>query len=324
MSLKIERGLFKYDFLDYHAVLCIPVDADTKEIRKRYLKIARQLHPDSCVNASEAEKRLANELLSKMVNPAYEKLSVERNRAEYMLILSQIGKRLIQEQASIELTGDLSKQLANAPSVDLLYKNTINKIAETQFNNLQQVPQIIAQISELNLVYLMRGAAQSISKPQPLRPPVNATATPTASDSKSAGVKPVSKPTEPEKEDSVAENYIRRALNLMEKNQFAQAKVELQDALKLEPKNSRCHSLIGKVYLNQNQLKMAKVHFDNALKLDPKDALALEWKPKVDKVIAKQHSTNPAAHTTSASGHGDGESDKSGGLFGGLFGGKKK
>ena len=47
MSLKIDRGLFKYDFIDHHAILCVPVDADVKDIRKRYLQIARRLHPDS-------------------------------------------------------------------------------------------------------------------------------------------------------------------------------------------------------------------------------------------------------------------------------------
>jgi preprotein translocase subunit Sec63 len=47
MSWKIDRGLFKYDFIDYHAILCVSVDADVKDIRKRYLKIARRLHPDS-------------------------------------------------------------------------------------------------------------------------------------------------------------------------------------------------------------------------------------------------------------------------------------
>lgn len=74
---------------------------------------------------------------------------------------------------------------------------------------------------------------------------------------------------------------------MIDKNQFAQAKVELQDALKLEPKNSRCHSLIAMVYLRQNQLKMAKIHFENALKLDPSDEMALQWKPKIDKALAQ-------------------------------------
>lgn len=152
MSFKIDRGLFKYDFIDHHAILCIPIDADVKDIRKRYLKIARRLHPDSSVTASAAEKQLANELLSKLVNPAYEKLSGEAARAEYILILSQMGRRLLQESASVELNTDLAKQLAGAPNIDHFYKSAIAKIAQTQYDSLQQVLQVIAQVSELNLV----------------------------------------------------------------------------------------------------------------------------------------------------------------------------
>jgi curved DNA-binding protein CbpA len=305
MSLKLDRGLFKYDVLDYHAFLCVPISAEIKEIRKRYLKIARRLHPDSCISASDVEKELANQLLSKMVNPAYEKLSAERNRAEYLLILSQIGKRLLPEAASVELYFDLSKQLAKSPGIDLAYLHAIHQLAETQFSDLEKVPQVIAQVSELNLVYLLRVAAQSNNPPTPRPAQIAA--------------KPATTP-EPPKEDSLTENYIRRAQTLMDKNQFAQAKIELQDALKLQPRNSRCHSLMGTVYLKLNQLKMAKVHLDNALKLDPKDALALEWKPKVDKALG----TSGTTQTTSRVNQGNGSSEKSGGLFGGLFGGKKK
>ncbi len=68
-------------------------------------------------------------------------------------------------------------------------------------------------------------------------------------------------------------------------------------------------------YLRQNQLKMAKVHFDNALKLDPNDKLALEWKPKVEKVLGKQSGATQVNSSSENSG---------GGIFGGLFGGKKK
>ncbi len=96
MSLRIDRGLFKYDFIDHHAVLCIPVDADVKDIRKRYLAIARLLHPDTNSAASASEKQLSSEFLSKLVNPAYEKLSAERTRAEYMIVLSQMGSWLTQ------------------------------------------------------------------------------------------------------------------------------------------------------------------------------------------------------------------------------------
>ena len=53
--------------------------------------------------STATEKQLASELLSKLVNPAYEKLSGERDRAEYIIVLSQMGKRLVQESTSVEL-----------------------------------------------------------------------------------------------------------------------------------------------------------------------------------------------------------------------------
>ncbi|QLE58613.1 J domain-containing protein [Nostoc sp. TCL26-01] len=313
MSLRIDRGLFKYDFIDHHAILCVSVDADVKEIRKRYLKIARHLHPDSSAIKTDNEKKLASELLSKLVNPAYETLSGERTRNEYIIVLSQIGKRLVQEAASIELVTDLGKQLASAPNVDLLYKSAIAKIAETQYESLQQSIHVIAQVSELNLVYLMRNAGKAFAT-SAAKPPVNSS-TP-KSDTAAAP------PPEPPKEDSSIEQYLRRAQSLIEKNQFAPAEVELKDALKIAPKSSRCHSLLAFVYLRQNQLKMAKIHFDNALKLDPKDETALAWKPKIDKALGKQSSS---PNVNSPPGTGNKQPDKSGGgLFGGLFGGKKK
>ncbi|AFZ55972.1 tetratricopeptide repeat protein [Anabaena cylindrica FACHB-243] len=312
MSLKIDGGLFKYDFIDHHAILCVPVDADAKEVRKRYLKIARRLHPDSSVVTKSADKDIANQLLSKLVNPAYEKLSVERNRAEYSLILSQIGKRLAQESTSIELSTDIAKQLAIAPNIDLLYKSEVAKLAETQFDELQQVSQFISQISELNLVYLMRRAGRLMKTPQSL--PTNTTSNTNT---------PASPPPPPPKDDSPVAQYLRRAQILIEKNQFTQAKVELQDALKLEPRNSRCHSLMAIIYLQQNQLKMAKIHFENALRLNPQDKIALEWKPKVEQAMGIKSGT---VQVDSSPNTGDNQPDNSGngGLFGGLFGGKKK
>ncbi|MBD2411772.1 molecular chaperone DnaJ [Nostoc calcicola FACHB-389] len=319
MSFKIDRGLFRYDFIDYHAVLCVPVDADAKDIRKRYLQIARRLHPDSIITESPEQKQLGNELLSKLVNPAYEKLANERTRTEYLVILSQMGKRLVQESTSVTLNTELGRQLAGTANIDHFYKSAIAKLAQTQYDSLEQALQVIAQISELNLVYLMRSAVKtSPGAPPTAQPKVN------SSTSKPDTAKQTPPPAaQPPKEDSVVEQYVRRAQSLIEKNQFAQAKVELQEALKLEPKNSHCHSLIAMVYLKQNQLKMAKIHFENALKLDPNDQMALQWKPKIDKVLGQQ----PTDHkVTSSPNNGDKQPDKSGngGLFGGLFGGKKK
>jgi Flp pilus assembly protein TadD len=197
------------------------------------------------------------------------------------------------------------------------YKQAIAQIAETQFDDLQQVDKIIAQISELNVVYLMRMGVQSISKT-----PSTSNQTRNTQPANTPQQQPTT-PSIPPKEDSIVEQYLRRAQALLEKNQLSQAKVELQDALKLEPKNSHCHSLIAMIYLRQNQLKMAKIHFDNALKLNPKEKTALEWKPKVDKALGI---TNSGSQVNSSSKTEEKQPDKSGngGLFGGLFGGKKK
>lgn len=316
MSIKIERGLFKFDSIDYHAVLCVPVDADIKEIRKRYLNIARRLHPDSCASASATEKQLASDLLSKLVNPAYEKLSQERTRTEYMVVLSQMGKRLVQESASVDLSSDPARQLAGSPNVEQLYRTMILKIAETQYDSLTKAVQIIGYVSELNLVYLMRTAGKKFDKAPP--PPAPNKVTSNNSENTDATVLQ----TSVNKEDSGISNYLRRAQELMAKNQFVQARVELQDAIKLAPNNSRCHSLIGVVYLKQNQTTMAKVHFDRALQLDPNDQIASEGKRKIEQLMGQKSGT---AVKTAPPTQATKQPEKSGGgLFGGLFGGKKK
>lgn len=320
MSWKIERGLFKYDFIDNHAVLCVPVDVDVKEIRKRYLKIARLLHPDSIITANTKQKAIASELLSKLVNPAYEKLSNERTRTEYMLILSQIGKRLVQESFSVPLNTDLARQLASVPNVEQVYRSVIAKIAETQYDSLDQVISIVTYVSELNLVYLMRTGGKSFAASQTQAASKNNSTSPPPTKPTQT---PPTAPPAPQKEESIVIQYLRRAQELLVKNQLAQARVELQDAIKLEPNNSRCHSLIGVVYLKQNQSTMAKVHFDRALQLDPNDEMALKGKRALEQASGQKPSGSKA---TSGANDPLKQSDKSksGGLFGGLFGGKKK
>lgn len=326
MSFRIERGLFKYDLTDYHAVLGVPMDAESKEIRKRYLYIARRLHPDRCASVSAAEKQLASDLLSKLVNPAYEQLSHERSRAEYIAVLTQMGKRLIQESASVQLDTDGAKQLASVPNIDHLYQNAIANMAIVQYDSLQGALGHIAQISELNVVYLMRNGGKKFASPPPPPPPQaisHTTSSPPLKSSPPTTSPPISSPTTPTPETSVTSHYIRRAQELINKNQVALARVELQDALKLEPNNSCCHSLLGVVYLKQNQIKMAKVHFDRTLQLDPKDEQALAGKRKIEQILGKKPGTAKSATKLNT---GTKQPNKSGGngLFGGLFGGKKK
>ncbi len=315
MSFQIERGLFKYDFIDYHAILCVRLDADAGDIRKRYLQIARRLHPDSCAAANDEDKRLANQLLSKLVNPAYEHLFQDKHRAEHNAVLVQMGKRLAKESASVELGSDNARQLASTPNIDSAYKNVISQISKIQYNSLAQVIEAISQISELNLVYLMRSGGKSLKSGTHAASGSTVSANATAENNSTAPPQP--------KEDPVFAGYLRRAQELIAKNQLSQARVELQDALKMQPNNNHCHSLIGVVYLKQNQIKMAKIHFDRALNLDPKDQTALEGKTKIDQYLKKTASSTSKKNTVGAAASKSSKPE-SGGLFGGLFGGKKK
>jgi curved DNA-binding protein CbpA len=135
MSLKIDSGLFKFNFTDHHAILGVPIDADFKEIRKRYLEIARRLHPDSCAAVTQADKQQASQLLSKLVNPAYEKFSKDANRAEYIVLLKEMSKRLVQESNCIDLKSEVSKQLNQTNNIEHSYKTSLAKLAETQYNS---------------------------------------------------------------------------------------------------------------------------------------------------------------------------------------------
>ncbi len=364
MSFQIERGLFKLDFIDHHAILGISVDADVKEVRKRYLKIARRLHPDSCKAESEDEKKLANQLLSKLVNPAYEELS-QSNR-EYEAKLRYMGKRLSGEAGKFTLPAQAAKQLSQAgANLDIVYKTAVQNIASNEYESLSQVLEKIAELSELNMVYLTlkEGRGEGI-KPGGARPGTGtgttgsrpgtgtgttgsrpgtgtgATGSRPGMGTGTTGSRPgmgTSMPgasagssgTLPDSQGgSRVGEYIRRAEGYMAKGNFAGAVLELREALKLDQNNSNSHTLLGLAYLKQNQATMAKVHLNKALQLNPKDERALKGKQYLDKLAQKNTgstgSTKPAEVPSKPPESKPPGKPSSGGLFGGLFGGKKK
>lgn len=318
MSLKIPHGLFKFDFTDQHAILGVPVDADADVVRKQYLKIARRLHPDKFRGGSETEKQTASQLFSKLVNPAYETLYAEKSRTENKIMLGRMGKRLAAEAGKVQIHTDPAKQLAQAGNnIDVAYKSLLHTLATIQYENLNQAVEIIAQISELNMVYLMRkqgefgikhAQAKEIIKPASQAEPV-----PT-------------KEVQPEKTSSVnVEAYCRRAEEYMSKNNFAKAVLELREALQSDVNNSRTHGLLGMAYLSQNQATMAKIHINKALQLNPQEENALKAKQLIEKLGQKGATGNTTKPGTAKDTKGKPD-DKSGGttIFGIRFGGKKK
>jgi curved DNA-binding protein CbpA len=301
MSFKPQQGLFKLDLVDHYAILGVPLDADPKQIRQRYLKVAYQLHPDTCQASSDAEKKQATRILSKLVNPAYEHLSKDNSRAEYLLILSHMGKTLTMESGKITLTSEPAKELAQAvANTEQTYKKLLQSLASEQYNSIGEILKTIAQISELNLVYLMLKQGQIL--------PAKTTQLPK---SKTASETQVEKP-QTETTVSPVANYIRRAQDYLDRNNSAQAILEMRDALKIEPNNSTCHGLMGLAYLKQNQMTMAKVHINKAWQSNPADPVAMKAKQELGKLVPDESKVKTSDERASNSG------------FFGLFGGKKK
>jgi curved DNA-binding protein CbpA len=325
MSFQIARGFFLLDFADHHAVLGVPVDAEPQVIRKRYLKIARRLHPDSCASESEADKRHASEFLSKLVNPAWEKLSQEKDRVEYDLLLKLKGKHAAQ-QSGLQLSS-LGQELSTASNPDHFYRTSLKGLADKQYDHLDQVLEITGQISELNMVYLMRKDDQGGNATSGARAPIYTGSN--LPDSSQSSVHPPATAAAQPRRESIADQYYRRAEGYAAKSNFAQAVLELRDALQLEPRNSQCHALLGMIYLRQKQITMAKVHLNKALEIEPQNQMALEWKDKLERFQAANSkaasaSTNPKASAQKPSAKPGKPNDQSGGGLFGLFGGKKK
>jgi curved DNA-binding protein CbpA len=317
MISQIERGLFKLDFTDHHAVLGVSVDADIKEIRKRYLTIVRRLHPDSFATEGEEEKQRASEFLSKLVNPAWEKLSSDRDRTEYGLLLKLKGQQAARQQNSLEISSGLARQLFTASNPDHFYKASLQDLADKQYQQLDQTLELTGQISELNVAYLIRKEGKGeagLSEPSRTIYTGSAAASSTATPAKATATDAT-----PQRRESLADQYYRRAEEFTAKNNFAKAILELRDALQIEPNNSRCHSLMGMVYLKQKQNTMAKIHFNQALKIDPKDPMALSGK----QYLEQQSGTKSTPTQTSAKTSKPDKPSSGGGLFGGIFGGKK-
>jgi curved DNA-binding protein CbpA len=314
MSFEMTKGLFKYDFTDQHAILGVPLDAEYNDIRKRYMKIARRLHSDTCSFESQADKDWANQFLSKVVNPAYNKFSKESDRKEYSLLLTAIAKRVAKEP-KMQIESEAAKQLATAKDWEEAYKTAVSKLALKQYESVKETQEAIDQISELNMVYLLRkermGGGVGVAAGSPPK-----AATPTSTAKTAAAATPATKatpatatpaPPPPKVQDSVAEAYCRRAQGFMDSKSYAKAILELKEGVKRDAKHSKAHAMLAMCYFEQNQATMAKLEMNKALESNPQEPTALEVKKKLEQASAKSK-----------------KGDEKPGFFASLFGGKKK
>jgi tetratricopeptide (TPR) repeat protein len=283
MSFQLERGLFQFDFTDRHAIIGVSVDADERNIRERYQAVARSLHPDSGRWKTDADKQLAVQLFSRLVTHAYGQLSKSSQLQEQTIMLELLGKRLVEQSSSLQIVDPLCQQLYQSGNdFEQVYVQFLTQLAAEQYTELAKSVQIVNQISELNMVYLLRKQLQSVKS----TPPVAAAAPVTGAikDTTSGDIAKASS----------VEGALRRAEDRMTRQNWVQAVQELREVILSEPNNANAHALLGMVYLRQQQMTMAKISINKALQLAPTDPKVLKVKQEFDRA------SNPAATAKTA------------------------
>ena len=327
--------------IDHHAVLGFSLAAETKQVRKRYLKVARKLHPDSLREASEEERQLASELLSKQVNPAYEVLSQEKSAKEHKILLKMKQKQLSANRSLVALTSDVAKALLTENDLEASYTQSHEKLTATQFSDLTKVDNIIGQISELNAVYLMRKqqgdttAGTTAAQAQPSGGTTAGSANGSNNEgSATAASGAVQRTTpKPSHRATIIQSYLKRAKEFESQRDYSRGILELREAIASHPKNAACHAYLSSLYLKSGQATLAKIHAKQALVFDPENetartvqsSLGTQANKTAGKTANKTagKATNAKKQAANSKGKANG-SKKGGGLLSGLFGGKKR
>jgi curved DNA-binding protein CbpA len=321
MSFEIQRGLFGLDIVDYHAILGLPLNCDPNLVRQRYLKIAPLLHPDTCPAETPEGKEQARQLMSKLVNPAYATLANDQKRSEHEAVLRLLRDRLPQQKNKVRIQSEAARSLAQNPNFAQVYGQIVQKIAQDQYTDLNQVIDRIADVSELNLIYLARLTAAQGAKARTTSPMMARPSSSGSGNTAARAAAPAETPPAISTNPLVVRSY-QRARECIEHGNLAQAMQELKDAIKGEGTNSACHALLGKIYLQQKQTTLAKVHLTRALAIDPNNAIAKAAKRDLDRILGTATSSTASKPTAKTITRNKPESG--GGLFGGLFGGKKR
>lgn len=304
----MSHGLLTSDWLnrfsDPYAVLGVSVAADDRRVLKRYRSVAKVLHPDAFALDDTKNREFASQLFARLINPAYQKLKQEKDRAEASALLRFQVRRLSRE-GPLSPNSDRARRLMRYPAseVDVFYEQAIAELAETQFQTLDQFEAIASELTELNLVYFQLKMGEVLVREK--RTGLVA----------AAEAKPVQFAAPAQTSEAATESYsrrhYRRAQEYIRKGNPAQAVQELRDAIKIEADQSEYHALLGVAYLQQNLTGMATVYLRQALKLNPNDPVALKFASRVGIPVSTPDS-------------GDGKvASKGKGLFGGMFRAKR-
>lgn len=323
--IRFDRGISQFNH-DYYAALGLPIISNPMYIRNVYLRIARILHPD-IYGFSLEEKEIATRYLAKLVNPAYNSLMKEQERKAYQGIYKLLAKRLMQRSRNIQIHSAVACELMITPS-DHVYERLVTEIAKVQYQSLTDIWEHTAQISELNLVYILYQEGYrhgAVNMPPVLVPMLSPQTTKSQTPNY---LPPPSKPSyayhlqyspdrpatnlQTNSEDTVIQvresgnnmQMIDNRLKICEiqimRNDWQSALRDLRDVLQIAPNNSKCLAMLGVVYTNIDQPQMAKASFKRSLQINPQEALALTYlldsKLDSNSNLSQAHKTDKKDH----------------------------
>ncbi|RZM79246.1 J domain-containing protein [Leptolyngbya iicbica] len=304
-------------FSDPYAILGVAVTADERRIAKRYRQVAKRLHPDQQIGAEEAAREFANSVLTRLVNPAYQRLKQDKGRAEVLATLRFKVRRLTREN---KLTTQVAqaKQLLHVDEaeVDLFYEKALTELSDEQYSSTENFAAQTDAIAELNLVYLRRKMGDPVIR-EKRTGLMSATSQPAASSPVAA--QPTAAQPQEKTQVDYGQRHVARAKTYIASKAYAEAVQELRDAVRIDPTNSNYHTMLGQAYLLQKMNGMAKVHIRQALKLDAQNRIAQKYAKQLDIAMATPTTANNG-HAASTNGHDKRPANSNGqGKKGGLF-----
>ncbi|MGQ9837019.1 MAG: J domain-containing protein [Cyanobacteriota bacterium] len=342
---RLTRGLAKYE-PDYYAILGVPITADDKEIRRGYLKAAKSLHPDRFIDDPAAAER-ANLLFARLVSPANEVLSKERERGEYEAIIKMRIQRLLESPpADLWPYGETVKGLAESANWQEEYIKRVQGLAAELYSSMDEILSKGEQLSELNLAYLLLkanykgipassrttgspstlaglSARTTVSTPAPFS---RITATPAAAPTPSVPTVP---PEPPAPKLSPGETRFIQALEMIERKQYRDAVKYLNFAISAEPNVARYYLHRGIAHLKQGNTGMARADFLQVTRLEPANAELMQevrrWMQQTgpQQPVPGVAASRQTAQTQKTTLPPPKRNDNSGGFLGRLFGRKK-
>jgi len=286
--------------VDPFALLGISVSADEKRIAKRYRNIAKQLHPDALSSNDDDDvgltPALATQIISRIVNPAYQKLKHEKSRQETLTLLRLRVRRLVRTEKLVPTFSDAQRlEKISDDEVDVFYEQAMSQLAAVQFRSLGDLHTRSLEIGQLNLMYLRRKMADLVIRPKRTGL-ITSAVTPTGATTQSTSAfaaaalqqqgnaqanSPNSNPpaatTQANSEIDYVAKHTKRAKTYLKQQQYDLAVQELRDAVKLAPQSPEIHSMLGQTYYKQKMSGMAKAHFRQALKLKPGHKVAQKY-----------------------------------------------